>query len=184
MDVMINYSPDAVYDAIITKAPASEDFIVLAYASDTGILVTGELTNGDPEIAVYQDDDELYREPIISYEDGLETARDIYDQYLTDRVYDLIDDIDPFAIPDEIFLDDEIMKREESLDTAFGDMLVELLELEDPLDLAPGEFESLRDMLKEVVCEATTSCGYTVRRPSWTKDSEGNEVFTEYPYDT
>ena len=88
IDVRINYSPDAVYDAIITKAPASEDFIVLAYASDTGILITGELTNGDPEIAVYQDDDELYREPIIGPEDGLETARDIYDQYLTDRVYD------------------------------------------------------------------------------------------------
>lgn len=189
MDVRTYVTPETAFDAVISEAINGNYETLLGFSTDAGIAVYGTYDGDDVTIEVYADDRCIYTEPVFDKEDSVETVTRVFNQFLTERVYSYVEELDPYAIPDEEpdeyeLSDDEterVADREFELDMAFESMLMTVIGVDDP-DEIPG-FADIREEIKDMVLDTIQhDYGIDVFRPTITTDASGIERVVDYPY--
>lgn len=159
----------------------NKEFGVVIYLSAEGI---------NPSFIVTQDDVTVCEEVAISPIDCERTVEELYDEYLTSKVIDVIDGgkATPLPLPavasDEKEDDDEnelaIEAREADLEDALYGFLSVVVEDSRELDyLEPDVVEEIKDHFLEYLAREH---GFAIYRPMYLEDEDG-EWFEEYPYD-
>lgn len=157
----------------------NKEFGVVIYLSAEGI---------NPSFIVTQDDITVCEEVAISPIDCERTVEEIYDEYLTSKVIDVIDGgkASPLPLPavasDEEDDDHEleIEAREADLDEALYGFLSAVVDDSRELDyLEPDIIEDIKDHFLEYLAREH---GFAIYRPMYLEDDEGG-WFEEYPYD-
>lgn len=158
---------------------------LIAENAEFGIEIYITEKNGVPEFVVKADDDIIYEEGAVSKKDCADTAKRIYDEYLSDDVVNKIiqyyDDQD-----DEIFdgkkfsKEDDIECREDELTMAVYTMLESILDEDlSYLDEIYEISEDLKDFIFEYLYR---KWGLNIYRPMIIQFDDGTEEYKEYPY--
>lgn len=155
---------------------------------DVVIYLTEE-ERGDlelPNIVVYYEDNELYEEAAVNEYDCTQTVRKIYTEYLNEeRLINKIIECDKTPVdddPNDTANETEIEQREEVLDNAVYEFLLEVMV--DPLEDIVGDDEAavIYEDFKEHALEYLyRKWDLDVYRPMILEDDQG-EFFEEYPY--
>lgn len=147
-------------------------------ATSDQVEITLESYQDHPVLTVYDEEGNQYTdETITSRSDCDAIASELYSKYL---------DMD---LSEESYIcqDDMISEREDELDDAILALLDMVLE-DDSITVLPDSDISLGeicDKLKDHICEyLARDCGFThIRRPMVLEDENGEDFFTEYPYE-
>lgn len=181
------------------KARLENKMVCIASNPSTGVEIYLTEEYAMPSILVYENDEQLYKEPCSSQKDSEYTLKDIYNRFLfpkkindKDKTSDAFD-ADGIEITDEdremeeeltrMEREDTISEREAELDMAFEDFMTVVLN-EDTFLLDEISFaEELYGMMDEILV-LIASHGCPVYRPTFVIDNEtGSEIYMEYPYE-
>lgn len=150
---------------------------IIAENPDYGIVIWLSNCDGDPDFQVTADNDIIFEEFACDAMDCRETCKYIYDEYLTERV------IGNLMSADDLEYElSEIEEREKELDRAFDDLLWEVLDADFAMlfDNPEEVFDDIKEHFLEYLYRKH---GISVRRPMHLEDEDGDEFYTEYPYD-
>ena len=170
--------------------------IAIAENSETEHTVYMTEDKGCPLLSVWRGEYKLYEEPAVSNGDLKNTAQRIYIKYLLPVV--VAESNKPKFItppPDEeedgpdpeleaLAMQDEIYRREDTLQLVTEDYLTELFCCKD-YQAAVKEYGDIAAELLDRVCEILASeFLISIYRPKWVyHDDTGCEEFVEFPYD-
>ena len=135
-----------------------------------------------PCITVEADDSEVYSERIVSETDAEKTCSKIYDEYLTDKVVDVLTEMTDDEEESLLEQQDAIEEREMELDIAVSEFISAVLGGDAYLD---GEdygdiIEDCKDHFLEYLARKH---GLDIFRPMVLEDEDGEEFYEEFPYD-
>jgi hypothetical protein len=134
-----------------------------------GIYITEK--NGDPNFIVENNDDIIDEDMAFSKVDCEETVRELYSEYLSYDELDISADTD---IKKEIIAD-----RENQITVLFENFLFDLLP-----DTDEDTISEITDDVKEHILEyIARKHGLPVYRPMYLEDEDGEDFFSEYPYE-
>lgn len=132
---------------------------------------------GDAQIIAELDGDRMETTVVSTAEECERVCHSVYDDYLT-----------PSAVSSNVQVEDEesnkeneeflIDVREQEIDNAVYNCLMEILESYD------DDMDALVETTKEYLCEfLARTCKLPVYRPMHLVDEDGEEFFSEYPYE-
>lgn len=144
------------------------------------VFITSDV--GYPSIIVTADDTQVYEETMLDKTDCEETVRMVYDNYLTDSVVMILDELYGMGIEmTEIEVEDMIACREAELDNATVDFILAVL---DDFDYSASEFDDICDDIKEHILEYMARKHHLpIRRPMYLEYDNGEEILEEFPYE-
>lgn len=130
-------------------------------------------------ITVDADDVEIYSDYICDEHEAEEVCSKIYDDYLTDKVIEILMDIDEEST---LVQADEIEMREEELTELVLSFVTEVLGGDTYFDGA--NIDEIVDDCKEHFLEyMARKHGLAIYRPMILEDEDGEDFFEEYPYE-
>lgn len=130
-------------------------------------------------ISVEADDIEVYSDYVYNKDDAEETCKKVYDDYLTDRVIEIIMEMQEESALDQM---DEIEVREEELTDITMQFIMEVLGGDTYFDGA--DLDEIVDDCKEHFLEyMARKHDLQIYRPMVLEDEDGEDFFEEYPYD-
>ena len=135
-----------------------------------------------PCITVEADDSEVYSERIVSETDAEKTCSKIYDEYLTDKVVDILTEIAEDEEESLLEQQDAIEEREMELDIAVSEFISAVLGGDAYLDSEDYDdiIEDCKDHFLEYLARKH---GLDIFRPMVLEDEDGEEFYEEFPYD-
>lgn len=150
----------------------------------TEIYITN--TDGHPCFMVTQDEYTILEQEVHSKEECSATARELYDDYLTDRVVTILSGVSDGVDEDELTameIEDIIDEREGILDAAAMSFVLTVTD-DNFVDVTGEEFDALIDDLKEHFLEYLyKKHGISVYRPMYLEFEDGTVELSEYPYE-
>jgi hypothetical protein len=176
--------PDEVWDYFVEhEEECDECMFEIASCSEYGTAVyLSRSSKGIGCITVEADDQEVYNEEVIDAEDTKKTVQKVYDDYLTDKVIEILSDFEPQEDDTLQDQEDEIAMREEELDNLIWDFVMGVFGGETYADFdCTGEvLDDLKDHFLEYMYRKH---GFDIYRPMVLEDEDGTEFFEEYPYE-
>lgn len=176
--------PDEVWDYFVEhEEECDECMFEIASCSEYGTAVyLSRSSKGVGCITVEADDQEVYNEEIIDAEDTKKTVQKVYDDYLTDKVIEILSDFEPQEDDTLQSQEDEIDMREEELDNLIWDFVMGVFGGDTYTDFdCTGEvLDDLKDHFLEYMYRKH---GFDIYRPMVLEDEDGTEFFEEYPYE-
>lgn len=176
--------PDEVWDYFVEhEEECDECMFEIASCSEYGTAVyLSRSSKGIGCITVEADDQEVYNEEIIDGRDAKKTVQKVYDDYLTDKVIEILSDFEPQEDDTLQDQEDEIAMREEELDNFIWDFVMGVFGGETYADFdCTGEvLDDLKDHFLEYMYRKH---GFDIYRPMVLEDEDGTEFFEEYPYE-
>lgn len=158
-------------DNIMYEIAKSEEYGTVVYVSKD--------EKGRYRISVEADDIEVYSDFIYNKEDAEETCNKIYNNYLTDRVVEVLMEIGEDSALAQM---DEIEIREEELTNIVTVFIMDVLGGDTYYD--GTIFDEIIDDCKEHFLEyMARKHGFTIYRPMILEDEDGKDFFEEYPYE-
>ena len=175
--------PDEVWDYFVEhEYECANGMCEIASCPEYGITVylSGGAC-GVGYISVEADDQEVYSKEIVDAEDAERTTQRVYDDYLTDKVIDILSCSGSGNSHMSQSQMDEISIREEELDNLVWDFVSGVLVGTPDIDFAcMGEsFADLKDHFLEYMYRKH---GFDIYRPMILEDDDGSEFFEAYPY--
>lgn len=144
----------------------------------TAVYVTKD-DKGRYCISVEADDIEVFSDFVYDKEDAEETCNKVYDDYLTDRVIEILTESDEESALAQM---DEIELREEELTEQVTSFIMDVLGGDTYFDGV--DFDEIVDDCKEHFLEyMARKHGLAIYRPMILEDEEGEDFFEEYPYE-
>lgn len=171
------------------KADIENTMYEIASNESYGIVIyLSEDVNGVACITVNADDSEVYSESVVNDIDCQKTVSKIYDNYLTDKVIELLDALAfEEAGADESLLEqeDSIAEREEELDGLVYDFVFGVLG-DSAYDYGVEfEFDDMLEDIKDHFLEYMfRKYELPIYRPMVLEDENGDDFFEEYPYES
>jgi len=168
-----------------------DEMILIAERPEYGIQIFMSELNSRPLITVLEDDFVVYEEEVVSESDLIETINEVFDDFLTSRIFETLAEIDG-DVPetkDEPPMDDEaayqqfeIDTREEELDDAVIEFLVVAA---DYINVSTRENKKMiRDIKEAFLKYLYEKHNLEIYRPMFLIDDKtGEEFFEEYPYE-
>ena len=178
MSPEIILQPEEVWDFFLkNKEICNSNLFEIASNKDNGITIyLSADSSGIGYISVDADSVEVYNQEITSREDSERTVRDIYDDYLTDNVIDILSyDENEQADKDE---ESEIAEREEELNIFVWDFLISVLGDDTRIE----DDNILEDMKDHFLEYMYRKHGLDIYRPMVLESEDGTEFFEEFPY--
>lgn len=176
--------PDEVWDYFVEhEEECDQCMFEIASCSEYGTTVyLSRSSTGVGCISVEADDQEIYNEGIIDAEDAKKVVQKVYDDYLTDKVIEILSDFEPQGDDTLQDQEDEIEMREEELDNLVWDFVTGVLggDTYVDFDYAGEVFDDLKDHFLEYMYRKH---GLDIYRPMVLEDEDGTEFFEEYPYE-
>lgn len=176
--------PDEVWDYFVEhEEECGECMFEIASCSEYGIVVyLSRSSKGVGYISVEADYQEVYNEEIIDSEDTKKTVQKVYDDYLTDKVIEILSDIESQENDTRQEQENEIAMREEELDNLIWDFVMGVFGGETYADFdCTGEvLDDLKDHFLEYMYRKH---GFDIYRPMVLEDEDGTDFFEEYPYE-
>lgn len=176
--------PDEVWDYFVEhEEECDECMFEIASCSEYGTAVyLSRSSKGVGCITVEADDQEVYNEEIIDAEDTKKTVQKVYDDYLTDKVIEILSDFEPQEDDTLQSQEDEIDMREEELDNLIWDFVMGVFGGDTYTDFdCTGEvLDDLKDHFLEYMYRKHE---FDIYRPMVLEDEDGTEFFEEYPYE-
>lgn len=175
--------PDEVWDYFVEhEEECDESMFEIASCSEYGTAVyLSRSSKGIGCISVEADDQEVYNEEVIDAEDTKKTVQKVYDDYLTDKVIEILSDFEPQEDDTLQDQEDEIAMREEELDNLIWDFVTGVCgETYADFDCTVEVFDDLKDHFLEYMYRKH---GFDIYRPMVLEDEDGTEFFEEYPYE-
>lgn len=176
--------PDEVWDYFVEhEEECDECMFEIASCSEYGTAVyLSRESKGIGCITVEADDQEVYSEGIIDAEDAKMTVQKVYDNYLTDKVIEILSDFEPQEDDTLQDQEDEIAMREEELDSLIWDFVTGVFggEIYADFDCTEEVLDDLKDHFLEYMYRKH---GFDIYRPMVLEDEDGTEFFEEYPYE-
>ena len=176
--------PDEVWDYFVEhEEECDECMFEIASCSEYGTAVyLSRSSKGFGCITVEADDQEVYNEEVIDAEDTKKTVQMVYDDYLTDKVIEILSDFEPQEDDTLQDQEDEIAMREEELDNLIWDFVMGVFGGETYADFdCTGEvLDDLKDHFLEYMYRKH---GFDIYRPMVLEDEDGTEFFEEFPYE-
>lgn len=176
--------PDEVWGYFVEhEEECDECMFEIASCSEYGTAVyLSRSSKGIGCITVEADDQEVYNEEVIDAEDTKKTVQKVYDDYLTDKVIEILSDFEPQEDDTLQDQEDEIAMREEELDSLIWDFVMGVFGGETYADFdCTGEvLDDLKDHFLEYMYRKH---GFDIYRPMVLEDEDGTEFFEEYPYE-
>lgn len=155
----------------------------LAYNDSAGLSVSVVFEDDmQPCLALFEDEEMVSSFPVFEA-DCEEVAQQMYDDFISDRVFSR-DDETPLNSDDPPDIHDmqteEMEDRESELTDSVYEMLLTFLENQvDTYDI-----DALIEDCKDHLCEwLSEEWGADIRRPMLLENENGEEMFTEHPYD-
>ena len=158
----------------------------IAEDAEKGVSIYITDNGGKPAVVVVVDEEEAYRENMISSGDCNASTVAIFNDWLDGYREDPGED-EEIDDPYGIFLTDSqkdnmILEREEELEIAFEDLAFTLLGGSE-IGAFPGEMEALAAELKDLVIDYVAKMyNGDFYRPQYIVDEYGTESFELYPY--
>lgn len=176
--------PDEVWDYFVEHEEECDECmfeIASCYEYGTAVYLSRS-SKGIGCIIVEADDQEVYNEEVIDAEDTKKTVQKVYDDYLTDKVIEILSDFEPQEDDTLQDQEDEIAMREEELDNLIWDFVMGVFGGETYADFdCTGEvLDDLKDHFLEYMYRKH---GFDIYRPMVLEDEDGTEFFEEYPYE-
>lgn len=167
--------PKEVWDLYLTcKDSLRETVRELANNAEYGILIYLTENNWrEPCIVVEADDIEIYSEVIRNKNNATATCTRIFDDYLTDRVIEIISDMEDTSA-------DYIQEREEELTDATQDFIYAVLGGCGAIEFYEDVVEDCKEHFLEYLARRHN---IAIHRPMFLVDDDGEEFYEEYPYD-
>ena len=191
MGVKIHIQPHEIwgfFDKNIKRL--SDEMVAIAENTETEYAVYLTEEDGYPLFVVcHGDDDAEYDESAISPKDCENTAQRCFTKFLypvtvTSGKYVIPFDEDDDTEPTKMEMEDTIYEREDELLYAMGDFLQTVLrdgvdgtDVVDTLGL-----DIVNDILDTTLQYIAETYDLPVYRPTFVTDENGNEEYTEYPY--
>ena len=142
----------------------------------TTVYVTKD-NNGKFCISVEADDVEIYSDYIRNREDAEKICKQVYDDYLTDRVIGII-----VNIQSQLEQEDEIELREEELSELTLQFIMDILGGDTYFD-GTGLDEIVDDCKEHFLEYLARKHDLSIYRPMILEDEKGDDFFEEYPYE-
>lgn len=159
-------------DGVMCEIAKNEEYGIAVY-------ITRDGKNDRYSILVEADDMEIFSDYIYDKEDAEETCNMVYDNYLTDKVFELF-----FESEDDTTLsqEDKIELREEELDESVTSFIMDVLGGDTYFDSV--DFDDIVKDCKEHFLEyMARKHGFEIYRPMILEDENGEDFFEEYPYE-
>lgn len=142
---------------------------------------------GFPAIYIENDSITIYENTIYNESKCNEVMKEIYDDYLTDRVVSLLanssNDNDVYIETEEELNEMEIAAREEEISEAVQYCLDVILGGKGIIDYF-DEIDEICEDVKDLLCEYLyCKWGIEPYRPMYVEFEDGTESFEEYPYE-
>lgn len=132
---------------------------------------------GKAQIIAELDGDRMETTTVFNAEECEKVCRSVYDDYLTPSAVSSATQVE-YDEGDRGNEEDLIEIRESELDDAVYNCLMEILESYD------DDMDALVETTKEYLCEfLARTCKLPVYRPMHLVDEDGEEFFSEYPYE-
>lgn len=132
---------------------------------------------GEAQIVAELDGDRMETTAVFNAEECEKVCRSVYDDYLTPSAVSTAEQGE-YDEGDRGNEEDLIEIRESELDDAVYNCLMEILESYD------DDMDALVETTKEYLCEfLARTCKLPVYRPMHLVDEDGEEFFSEYPYE-
>lgn len=174
----VRVKPENVWSFYIENRRTLAQKMLLLAANDdleASVYITDE--DGLPQFYVFCGDDPIFQLEGHSAAECEETAKNLYEDYLSDDQEALAVAEDSGKSKEE----DTISKREDELDDAFGNLL-EAISTADYY--RRPDADNVCDDIKELVCEYLyRKYGISVYRPMYLEDEDGKDFYAEYPYE-
>lgn len=133
-----------------------------------------------PRFVVEADSITLYEESVVNEVDCEITAKEIYDEYLTEKAIEKMLDDGSGISDEEEFQNMEIEERENELFAAVFDCIDTFC---DGVLAHYSEMDEICEDLKDLICEYLyIKWGLEPRRPMILEYEDGSESYEEYPY--
>lgn len=193
MGVQIYVPADEVWGFFQTNRKRLDgEMVLIAENTDTEYAVYLTAENDLPVLAVAKGNEKTeYKEPCVSEEDCTTVSKKFFARYLfpvmiTDGKY-IQDDVPDEKSERETWMDmeDTMYEREDELRLAMADFLAIALQEGDNdgtniLELYGGDV--VEEILDEFLKTLSDEYSFQIYRPMIVTDSDGYEVFTEFPY--
>lgn len=148
----------------------------IASNNEYGIVIYITESCGFMSVVVTEDDTQIYEENIVNQYDCELTIRNIYNDYLTDKVINIICDTSTDGEETKIDIHDIISDREELLDEAVYGFVMAVM---DDTYIDDDTLQDLKDHFLEYMFRKHD---LDIYRPMILEDDNGNEFFEKYPY--
>lgn len=148
---------------------------LIAENNDYGTKIFAEIDIANNLVIIVEaDGDEVFEAIALDEADCFDVVSEIYDTYLTSAIFDTIDNNDDLT---QSTREDEIYERDLEL----------LVVIEDFVSLATDYTDTDGDVLDDIM-EHTLEYmyrkhGLKIKRPMFLEDENGDEFYTEYPYE-
>lgn len=176
--------PKKLWDYYLQRKSSLESTMFeIANNEQYGIAVyLSENEQHQPCITVEADDSEVYSERIVSETDAEKTCSKIYDEYLSDKVVDILTEMANDEEESLLEQQDAIEEREMELDIAVSEFISAVLGGDAYLD---GEdFDDVIEDCKDHFLEyLARKHGLDIFRPMVLEDEDGEDFYEEYPYE-
>ena len=197
LDIEINVVPNELWGFFnFNKAKLKSKMVCIASnpKSQIEIYLTEEYSM--PSIIVFEDENQIYKEPCSSPRDAEFTLKDIYQRFLftkkvseKEKWKDAFDedtltqeDLEVLEELTRIEQEDTIRERDDDLFVAFEDFMTIVLD-EDAYIMDDKSFADEIYQVMDEVLELIASHDFPVYRPMYLQDESGTDVFVEYPYE-
>ena len=138
-------------------------------------------------IIVEADETEIFNEYVYNEEDARHTCDEVYENYLTDKVINIISDMENGDDEDEDYVfdmevEDEIETRENDLTEFTMNFIMDILGGDAYFD--GDDFDEIIEDCKEHFLEyMARKHGLAIYRPMILEGEDGEDFFEEYPYE-
>lgn len=165
-------------DTTMYEIASNEEYGIAVYISKD--------SKGRYCIVVEADESEVFNECVYSEDDTRRTCDKVYENYLTDKVIEIIAEMtEPDEDEDSILgleVEDEIELREDDLTEFTTSFIMDVLGGDAYFDGV--DFDEIVDDCKEHFLEyMARKHGLSIYRPMVLEDEDGEDFFEEYPYE-
>lgn len=161
---------------------------IIARNDDFGVeVIISVEDDGAPYLAVEVDDEEEFGKILTDRVQANLVARQIYDEYLTSKVYETLglsgEENTDNADDDDMLLEEiEIEEREDELDTIVENFVEQVMS-GDITTIKEVDEEVLKDLKEHFLEYMARKHKIEIFRPMYLYDKSGEKHFTEYPYE-
>lgn len=154
----------------------------IAENEEYGVAIYLTEHNGLPYVFIFADDIQMLDEEFENEKDCGKRMREIYNNYLSARVLDMMSGEDEDPDNPEISEEDEIYERELELECAVTDFLN--VALDGYMDTESEKLDNIIEDCKDHFCEyLARKHDLPIRRPMYLEYEDGTEEYDEFPYE-
>lgn len=164
------------------KKELYDEMKMIADNHEYGIEVYLTISNDLPLIIVTADDEEVYGEPAATYYDCKAVVSDIYNNYLSNEVLNILaNEEEGIDADEELETEEELIdkRKMELIDVAYIFLETAVPDICDVAD----DVDTLCENVVDHICEYLyKKYGISIYRPMYLEDEDGSDYFTKYPY--